>query len=290
MNIDNKRFCPTQELGTNQYPIETLAGAFGNEVKVASRRGGHIYEIKLAEKVVTYMEDSTFNNPDRTKSVRGGIPILFPNSGPLTHGENDRYPELMQHGPARRSDKWELESQTNNELILLLKSNEETMRVFPYSFELRVRILTENDGSVTITQEVKNQGDETMPISMGLHPYFKCPRTRKTEIEWNFPGGEIVKKEIDIWMNDGTTDIENPKVKDPSAQIKIKLPDLGELIMDASKEYQRILIWSADPNCEYVCIEPVMRSDNGLNDNPEMVIPGETFIARVNLKLIPEKK
>ena len=123
-----------------------------------------------------------------------------------------------------------------------------------------------------------------MPISMGLHPYFKVPDENKKDIKFNFAGGEIIEKDFANWSQGGTTSIDNPKLKDPNAVLKIDIPGLGTLIMDVSMEYQKIWIWSV-PGEDFICIEPVMRNEGGLIDNPEMIKPGETLSGKVTLRL-----
>ncbi|MGN0485054.1 MAG: aldose 1-epimerase family protein [Lachnospiraceae bacterium] len=103
-------------------------------------------------------------------------PVLFPIVGSLkdkkfTH-QGTEYP-MGQHGFARDTD-FELESQSENSLTFVMRSNEETLKKYPFSFELRISYtLTEN--TVKVAWDVKNTGDETMYFSIGAHPAFMCP-------------------------------------------------------------------------------------------------------------------
>lgn len=260
-----------------KFKIETIKGPNGNEVSFSPERGGIIMSMKLNGVEVLGMDEETFK--DDSKNVKGGIPNLFPNSGPLPEG-NAIYPGLKQHGFARTSSRWTVEQIEEGKFSEKLSSNEETKEIFPYDFEVRVKCELNKDGSIALIQEVTNLGNIAMPLSMGLHPYFKVPKEKKRDIKFNFPGGEKIEREVEGWSSeDKTTSVDNP-----NSPLRIKIPDLGTLVMDVSIEYQKILIWSSLRH-DSVCIEPVMRNDGGLIDDPEMVRPGETFSGKVTFRL-----
>jgi len=266
------------EINSDFLKIETIKFK-NNEVSVCPERGGIIISLKLNGNEILYLDESTFK--DTSVSVKGGVPLLFPQAGPITI--DSPFSDLKQHGFARNSNEW-IFTKTENGFIETLKSNPETLKKYPYKFEFSVIGKFEKDNSFTLTQEVKNHGDKEMPISMGIHPYFKIPSNEKGGIDFNFPGGEIVKNETEKWSNDGTTSINNPKLADQSANLEVKIPSLGTLIISPSVEYQKIWVWSmSDKN--FICIEPVMRDVNGFVENPEKIQPQNTFSASVNLKL-----
>lgn len=268
------------------FKIETIRTSEGGEVSFCPERGGIITSIKLKGKEILYMDEETFFNPE--VNVKGGIPILFPNAGPI---KSDKFPYIKQHGLARLSSEWRaVPPESENGFREDLLSNDDSMRVYPYNFRLSVKGLLEGDGSFTLAQQAENsEAEKEMPVSMGLHPYFRVPNDQKKEIGFDFEGGDIVEQDVENWSNGGTTLIDNPKIKDPGAIMKIRIPSLGTLTIDASPEYKRIWIWSL-PEKDFVCIEPVMRDEGGLINNPEMIKPGETFSARVNLALEPSEK
>ena len=272
MNIIEK---PYQDPGLK---IETVKGPEESEVSFCPERGGIITSIKLKGKEILYLEPD--NLADTTKNVRGGIPILFPNAGPLKVGDY----KLAQHGYARTSSEWQVEPTEGSAFSERLSVNEEMKQAFPYELLLRIKGQLEDDGSFSLTQEVENKDEKELPISMGLHPYFKVPNDKKKEIEFDFLGGEQVKKDFATWSSGGTTMIDNPKIKDPNAVLRIKLPDLGTVILDVSAEYKRIWVWSL-PDKDFICVEPVMRDVDGLVNDPEIIEPSQTYSGKVNFKL-----
>lgn len=103
-------------------------------------------------------------------------PVLFPIVGKLQNNsynfEGKTY-SLPQHGFARDME-FELEEKTQNQLVFLLKSTEETLSKYPFDFELRI-IYTLEGNTVLVTYEVKNSGTSPMYFSIGAHPGFNSP-------------------------------------------------------------------------------------------------------------------
>jgi galactose mutarotase-like enzyme len=258
--------------------VEKIKSPEGSEVSYCRERGGIITSIKIKGKEILYLDEATFQNTN--VNVKGGIPMLFPNSGPLT---SEQYPKLKQHGFARLSNKW-LSENKGNEFTEKLTSDEKTKELYPHDFQFSIDGKFE-DGSFTLNQRVENLNEEKeMPISMGLHPYFKVPNEEKKNIKFNFEGGQIAEEQFEVWANDGTVSLDNPKIKDPEAVVEVFVPSLGTLKINASIEYKKILVWSL-PEKNFVCIEPVMRDDGGLVDDPEMIKSKGTFSSTVNFNL-----
>ena len=102
-------------------------------------------------------------------------PILFPIVGQLknsqTQIEGKTY-EMSQHGFARDMDFEEI-SKTENEHHYMLKYNEETLKKYPYKFELHI-MYGVSENTLTVTYKVKNIDDKTIYFGLGGHPAFNC--------------------------------------------------------------------------------------------------------------------
>ena len=100
-------------------------------------------------------------------------PILFPIVGRLkndSYSINGKTYELPRHGFARNFE-FEVEHQTENSVVFLLTENPETLKQYPFQFELRLQYeLIEN--SLKISYSVLNKSQEIMPFSIGAHPAF----------------------------------------------------------------------------------------------------------------------
>jgi galactose mutarotase-like enzyme len=103
-------------------------------------------------------------------------PVLFPIVGAL---KNDSYQyngetyHLSRHGFARDFE-FELVQSTANFASFLLKNNTETLKKYPFEFELLMDyelIATK----LTITYRVRNKSNVEMPFSLGAHPAFALP-------------------------------------------------------------------------------------------------------------------
>ena len=100
-------------------------------------------------------------------SWAGHAPVLFPVCGncAVTVG-SDLYP-LSRHGFARRM-QFELKSQTESRLSLVLRFNEETLRKYPFEFVFTVTYSLEGD-SLLISYEVENPAERPLSFSWGGH-------------------------------------------------------------------------------------------------------------------------
>lgn len=106
----------------------------------------------------------------------GRAPILFPIVGALNGGayrwRGATYP-LARHGLARHH-RFEVASAGGQSACLRLKYNEDTLKVYPFRFELELVFALA--GSVCeIEARIHNLGDAPMPASIGFHPAFLWP-------------------------------------------------------------------------------------------------------------------
>jgi len=261
------------------FKIETIKDKVsGNEVSFCSTLGGIVTSLKLKGKEILYFDEKTFNV---NESVRGGIPILFPNAGELR--ENNLFPNLRRHGFARNLE-WQIDKRYDG-FIESISSSSKTLDLYPYNFELTVSGYFENENSFVFSQVVENLDNKQIPISMGLHPYFNVKNEFKKDIKFNFEGGKEIEDQIDVWQNGGTIMVDNPKIKYPDSTVEICIPDLGKIILDISIEYQKIWIWS-QPEKDFICIEPMMRGENGLIDNPLLIKEGDSVKTFLKISLI----
>ena len=78
------------------------------------------------------------------------------------------------HGFASASEFTILEQKTDS-LFLSLKENEETLKNYPFRFELRIRYALKDDG-LSVSFEVINDYDEPLPFNLGFHPGFRLEK------------------------------------------------------------------------------------------------------------------
>ena len=111
-------------------------------------------------------------------------PVLFPIVGSLKEDtfiyEGEAY-NLPRHGFAR-DRVFEVESQSEDSLTLILESDETTEKVFPFPFELRLHYWLDGN-QLHLKYGVKNTGENKMYFSVGGHPAFKVPLAGGTSYE-----------------------------------------------------------------------------------------------------------
>ena len=123
--IKNKEFC--FRLDRNNY------------IKFCPERGVAITNWVSDGKEILYFDENRFM--DKTKSIRGGIPILFPICGNLSISNSlfgKDYLPLMQHGFARDLH-WQ-HSFNEKSLCLFLNESKKTKKYYPFDFELRINV------------------------------------------------------------------------------------------------------------------------------------------------------
>ena len=103
-------------------------------------------------------------------------PILFPLVGKVTQNTytvNDQIYTLGQHGFARDCT-FQVTHQTDTAITFALHSDENTKKLFPFEFTLKVTYTLEGE-TLAISYEVINEDQVEMAFKIGAHPGFRCP-------------------------------------------------------------------------------------------------------------------
>lgn len=103
-------------------------------------------------------------------------PMLFPIVGKVKNGkyevDGNEY-SLGQHGFAR-DRVFELEEITKTSVIFKLESDDESLKIYPYKFNLLVKYSLEGS-KLNIIYEVVNTDNKEILFSLGAHPGFTVP-------------------------------------------------------------------------------------------------------------------
>jgi len=103
-------------------------------------------------------------------------PVLFPIVGGLKDNkyvfEGKTY-NLPRHGFARDM-VFEIEDHWDDGISFLLRSNEDTLKVYPFAFEFRL-VYELYANLLSVTYHVTNLGENDMYFSVGGHPAFVVP-------------------------------------------------------------------------------------------------------------------
>ncbi|KAL4320405.1 hypothetical protein AHAS_Ahas14G0007200 [Arachis hypogaea] len=117
--------------------------------------GGQVtsWKNELGEELLFVSSKATFTPP---KSIRGGIPLCFPqvsNHGPLElHGfARNRFWTLDPNPPPFPTN-----STTRAFIDLILKNSEEDIRTWPHRYEFRLRVALAPTGDLMMTSRIRN--------------------------------------------------------------------------------------------------------------------------------------
>ena len=103
-------------------------------------------------------------------------PTLFPICGQLYNGKytyNGKEYKMGGHGFARKFE-FGLKAQNDRSLTLTLSANEETKEIYPFDFELDITYSIDGN-RLTVSADIKNNGDAIMPATFGAHPGVNIP-------------------------------------------------------------------------------------------------------------------
>ena len=183
---------------------------------------------------------------------------------------------MEKHGIVRKKP-FKLVEQTSDSLTFLQSDDENSLKIYPYHFDLFVTFKL-NAQSLEVTHKVVNKNDCVMYYSFGAHPAFNCKIG--DYLEFDNPQASVLNEQIDeesylldnqveLLKNEKRITIEK-NTFDHDALILSGYTD--KVISLKSDNHNRVVrfhfdspvlgIW-AKPNAPYVCIEPWW----GINDN-----------------------
>lgn len=207
-------------------------------------------------------------------------PILFPIVGALKNGEyfhEGKVYKLSRHGFARDFE-FEVIENSENAVVFSLKSNEETLKVYPFHFELQLSYILEGN-KLMVKYEIINRSSEKMYYSIGAHPAFnidgdfedfslifddeKDLETYKLEQDLFSGKTEILKLNGNVLPLQYELFEEDALVFKNFATKSLTLAKNNESVMKVSfPDFPYLGIWTKK-DAPFICIEPWL----GIADN-----------------------
>ena len=211
-------------------------------------------------------------------------PVCFPIVGSLRDnkaqcGAGEMYmPD--RHGFAKKME-FEIGEQTDNLIAYVLKSNEETKKMYPYDFSFTMAYKVEGK-TLSYIYKVKNEGNVVMPFHVGGHPGYNCPlfegeAFEDYEIQFEkeeyanlmYPMAEakallddgnrrmildhekVLKLDHGYFHNDGLFfDTLN------SRALTFVNPKTGKGLQIDFPQFMNLVLWTTAKPAKYICIEP----------------------------------
>lgn len=229
-------------------------------VEVLPERGALVTRFSVGGEDVLFMDPTTL--ADSSRSVRGGIPLLFPIAGKLVEDRfavEGRTYSMPQHGFARRQP-WRVGERQEDFASLSLASSDDTLRQFPWKFECTLDLRLEPE-RLTLAWTTRNQDERPLPLHLGFHPYLFVPEgvkaqarveTRATRAYDNqrgttgtLEGIDLTGREVDLHLLDhGST-----------RTVLHRGPSLRPIHLTWSPELATLVVWTLAGR-DFVCVEP----------------------------------
>lgn len=238
-------------------------------------------------------------------------PVLFPIVGTLknnTYTINGTEYQLPRHGFARDMG-FQLIEKTENSAVFSLKYNEETLKKYPFSFELQL-IYTLQESTLDIEYKVINEGESKMPFSIGAHPAIALPESfenytldfeESEALEYYILENDLISNKTKILESSDSLVPLNYKLFENDALIFKTLKSNSLTILENSKPYIKVAfedfpslgIWTKE-NAPFICIEPwlgysdtVENSGNLFEKEGVLVLDAkQTFQAKFSLQIL----
>ena len=206
-------------------------------------------------------------------------PILFPIVGRLKNDsytyQNQKY-NMTQHGFARDKE-FEVIKNEVDFIEFRLKSDEKTLEIYPFSFELYLSYKLEKN-SLIVSYKVINKSDDKMLFSIGAHPAFNWTLKEDEKKENYFLEFEYIKETKRYFLNDKglVYDSVDLKIIDNKIALNEELFKNDALVFEdlniktltlknsINENYIKLNfenfpylgIWSKPTGAPFICIEP----------------------------------
>ncbi|HLK70065.1 MAG TPA: aldose 1-epimerase [Bryobacteraceae bacterium] len=283
--------------------VRLADAARGVEVSIVPSIGNRAYEMKVHGKNILYFANDVGAFKSSGGRALNGIPFLGPwanrmaggafwangkkytfNSelGTVRVGQNG----IAIHGMLTTTGLWQVteiaaDGQSAHVTAKLeFWKHPELMANWPFAheYEMTYRLA---DGALEVTTVITNLGAESMPVSIGYHPYFNLPDVARADSSAHIPArkhietdpqlvstGEMKPSDLgesvslkDHTFDDGYTDL----VRDASGRAVFWVDGGGKQIQVVYGPKYTVGVVYAPPNQNYICFEPMTAITNGVN-------------------------
>ena len=241
---------------------------------VASSNGGELHSIKKRNDETEYL----WNGDERYWKYHA--PVLFPIVGKVNGGkykiDGIEY-ELPQHGLARTRE-FKLIEKSESRIVFELQYDEETLKVYPFKFVLRIGYTLMEYG-VETSYEVINKDNKDIYFSIGGHPAYMCPINQGESFEDYYFEFDKVEKSSKILLNSNGLFTKNKELfmenskelplsieifKDDaivfndlkSNKISLKSRKSDKSVTMDFSGFPYLGLWTKPTGAPFVCIEP----------------------------------
>ena len=238
-------------------------------------------------------------------------PVLFPIVGTLKNNSfvhDDKEYHLSRHGFARDMN-FELIEKTENSATFSIQSNSETLKSYPFKFELQIQYTLINT-ILEIDYTIINKDSNEIPFSIGAHPAFALPGNfedysldfEKVEpLEYTLLENDLVSKQTEKIHTDTNRVPLTYELFKRDALIFKKLQSNSLTIIEKEKpilkvhfqEFPSLGIWTK-VDAPFICIEPWLgysdttESNGNLFEKEGVIVlqSNATFQAKFSIEIL----
>ena len=256
--------------GLAGYPNVVIANKYG--AAEISLLGANVFSYRpTGQSEVLFNPAKKFFEYNRSDKVHAGIPVCWPQFG-------NRFSQaLPMHGFARllvfevRGTEY---SDEITEITLGLKSDAETLKLWPHEFDLEYKVSVSMKLNLSLT--TTNTGKEAFSFSCGFHPYFLVRDRRDITVKGVKGENCLFSVNGEEWQGERQEDFRAViasddvfKLKDsPKHEAALLDPGLRRAIAVVSKGNDNLVVWNpgeaeivsgheAGDWQKFLCVEPV---------------------------------
>ena len=228
--------------------------------------GAEVIELKKENKNILWNRDTTYWGDSAL--------VLFPFIGRNyndTYLYEDKEYRIGIHGFGPKSN-FDVKEKSDNSILLSLKDNEETYKIYPFNFELLIKYELNKNG-LDIGYKIINSSNKTMYFTTGYHPGFILEKTLDNyHIE--FPNATNPEEVCIVTKCMLTGEIKPFKLNDNKLQLskdlflnsarilkgvgnKAILKDCDNTVVELEYEnFENIVLWQTlNSDAPFICIE-----------------------------------
>ncbi|WP_316802504.1 aldose 1-epimerase family protein [Pedobacter nototheniae] len=219
-------------------------------------------------------------------------PVLFPIVGSLkdeSYIYKGKTYNLPRHGFAR-DQVFGIEKQSKTEVVFTLSQSEETLKAYPFQFELKLKYQI-IDRKLNLTYEVINTGSEELLFSLGAHPAFAVPNTPNTVYEdyylafnsddkltyWKLDAGLVANETANVELGGHKLNLEHNLFYNDALVFKNMQSNCISLLNTKNEfglhfhfeDFPFFGIWAA-PDAPFICLEPWCGVADSVNHNQRL--------------------
>lgn len=222
-------------------------------VELAPSRGALVTAYVVDGVPVLFMDEATLLDP--SKSVRGGVPLLFPVAGKPPAGS-----PMSQHGFARTLP-WDVISAVSDDdtarVECTLTSSPETLALWPFAFEALFAVSL-FDRRLMLEFSFRNLGTEPMPLHFGLHPYFCVGEKRRVKVQGAqgraYDNAAGVEREVtSVDFSHGEVDLHFTPFT--AGATTLERGDGRTVQLSWTEQFGTLVVWTLAGK-PFVCVEP----------------------------------